>query len=429
MFSFIHCKKDNRGHSRGIQPLKIQLFSSVKELPPNHWNHHATGGNVFLSTDYFRALERSGELLRYALFFKGDQAVGAASFQVALFEGAAPGSYLDMSCALTDAMLKPIPFLHKPLRRNMVVCGSPFSAGEHGYHFAPSVSPTCAAFALAEAARMAAQEFRQALPIQGILLKELFPASTEIGTALADNRFTQFPTEPSMVLPVHPSWHSFEDYLGSMASKYRVKARRTHMLSASLEKRDLQLSDLIHLRPLLADLYNAVVERAANRLGGLGVDTLFQLRRYMGSEFILTGYFLNGNPVGFLMGFENGNTLEAGFVGIDYRYNKSHAVYSRMLYDYLNLAISRGLEAVNYGRTAGEIKSSVGAVPVETTCCLHLGNSAMDAIMPIFSDRIRPASFPTRKPFKKAWYANGKPALIAKLQGVSGATKTSAQTS
>ena len=113
-------------------------------------------------------------------------------------------------------------------------------------------------------------------------------------------------------------------------------------------------------RDTLGRLYRNVAERARFRLGGLDIDTLHALRRYMGEEFILKGYFLRQQLVGVSMGFVNGDTLEAGLVGIDYGLNRTHAIYPRMLYDYLRSAMSRGLARVNYGRTASGLAVAAG---------------------------------------------------------------------
>ena len=61
------------------------------------------------------------------------------------------------------------------------------------------------------------------------------------------------------------------------------------------------------------------------------------------------------------------NNLDAHFVGINYEYNREYAVYQRMLYDYIQIAIENRLQQINFGRTASEIKSSVGAEPQNLT--------------------------------------------------------------
>ena len=50
--------------------------------------------------------------------------------------------------------------------------------------------------------------------------------------------------------------------------------------------------------------------------------------------------------VGFISGVINKNSLDAHFVGIDYQLNREYAIYQRMLYDYVEIAISKGLKTL-----------------------------------------------------------------------------------
>lgn len=69
---------------------------------------------------------------------------------------------------------------------------------------------------------------------------------------------------------------------------------------------------------------------------------------------------------------QNGTHLDAHFIGIDYSKNKEYAIYPRILNDYVRLGIKLKTKQINLGRTASEIKSTLGAKPKELTCyCKH----------------------------------------------------------
>jgi predicted N-acyltransferase len=249
----------------------------------------------------------------------------------------------------------------------------------------------------------------------GVLLKEFHPGTSDLVKRLSEKRFVEFSTEPAMVLPIDTAWASFDDYLASLSSKYRVKAKRAYAKSVDLEMRDLCVDDVRQYRDRLAALYKAVADRAEFKLGGLDTDTLFELCHHMADDFFLRGYFLKQGLVGFAMAFVNGDTLEAGLVGIDYSLNKERAIYQRMLYDYLRYALENRLARVNYGRTAGEIKSTLGAVPVAMSCLLRLERSPLSAVLPLFKGAVRPRTFAMRKPFKKNWYEESQARLLPKV--------------
>ena len=88
------------------------------------------------------------------------------------------------------------------------------------------------------------------------------------------------------------------------------------------------------------------------------------LKRHLGSQFIFRAVLLEDKLVGFSTSFINQTALEANFVGIDYDQNIKYAIYQRLLYDYVSLAIDNSLEVLNYGRTSELLKSSLGAVAI-----------------------------------------------------------------
>jgi len=72
-----------------------------------------------------------------------------------------------------------------------------------------------------------------------------------------------------------------------------------------------------------------------------------------------------------------------------------------MLYDYVKIGIERKLGFINFGRTAGEIKSTLGAVPEELTCYVRHKKSVANFLFKPFIRKIKPSVFEQRFPFKK----------------------------
>ena len=238
-----------------------------------------------------------------------------------------------------------------------------------------------------------------------MLIKEYFPGSTTEAARFKQHSFSELATAPNMVLLVDPEWGSFDGYLASLSSRFRVKAKRAYAKSEALQTRDLSEEALRHHHRRIGELYDAVLDRADYRLGKLDPQVLSNLRGALGDDFVLRGYFLGDELVGFMSGFVDGDTLEAHVVGVDYQLNRDHGVYCRMLYDYLQVALERGVSRVNYGRTADEIKSSLGAVPVGMTCYVRHRERTLNKLLPALARYVRLPKAPLREPFKKAWYA------------------------
>jgi hypothetical protein len=96
--------------------------------------------------------------------------------------------------------------------------------------------------------------------------------------------------------------------------------------------------------------------------------------------------------------------LDGNFIGLDYDYNYEYAVYQRMLYDFIKHGIERGVKYVKIGRTAEEIKSGVGAEPVEMKFYAKHRNKVTNAILKPFVQKLQPSEFELRKPFKAEHY-------------------------
>ena len=75
-----------------------------------------------------------------------------------------------------------------------------------------------------------------------------------------------------------------------------------------------------------------------------------------------------------------------------------------MLYDFVDKAIRRKLKFVKIGRTAEEIKSGVGAEPVEMKFYAKHRNKVTNAILRPFIQNLKPSEFNLRRPFKAEYY-------------------------
>ena len=114
---------------------------------------------------------------------------------------------------------------------------------------------------------------------------------------------------------------------------------------------------------LLHALYMKVYGRAGFRLGCLQQEDFALLKEEMGEGFQLWVATLDGDIIGFHCGMCDGREVEAYFVGFEGSHNKSHALYQRMLLEFIQWGLREGCRGVNLGRTALDIKASLGAEP------------------------------------------------------------------
>lgn len=97
---------------------------------------------------------------------------------------------------------------------------------------------------------------------------------------------------------------------------------------------------------------------------------------------------------------QNEAHLDAHFIGIDYSKNKEFGIYTRILNDYVRLGIETKSTQINLGRTASEIKSTLGAQPKTLTCyCKHQRYLPNQVLKP-FIESVQIKSFKRHSVFK-----------------------------
>ena len=119
----------------------------------------------------------------------------------------------------------------------------------------------------------------------------------------------------------------------------------------------------------------------------------------MGEGFQLWVATLEGEIIGFHCGMCDGQEVEAYFVGFERDHNKSHALYQRMLLEFIQWGLREGCGCVNLGRTALDIKASLGAEPQR----LVLHERMKNPIVHRLARWAARASAPKQPPLKRAW--------------------------
>jgi predicted N-acyltransferase len=203
-----------------------------------------------------------------------------------------------------------------------------------------------------------------------------------------------------MIVQLDPKWKTFEDYKNILKSKYRVKANKADSSSSSLKSRLFTEHDFETYKEELQALYQNTIDNASFNAQVLNLNTYIHLRASFKDDFIVKAYFLEDKLVGFLTALVNKNTLDAHFIGLDYRLNKSHAIYPRILNDYVRLGIEKQVSSIDLGRTASEIKTTIGAIPLELSCYIKHKNPFLNSLIKPFFRRIKIKEFKQHSPFK-----------------------------
>ncbi len=385
----------------------FQLFSSVEELPSD-WKLAAPSDNIFLHQPYLTALEASppsGMRFSYLIFYQNQAPIGVAYCQISPFsvgESIQSDEEKEKYPCLIRAFGRIVRNLVAGKNRNLLVCGNLLLTGEHGYHFPANIDKATAFDLLEEALIITQAELESTqINIDGIFIKDIGSEHRAPVQVLRDRKFSEFTFHPNMVLNVRENWSSFEDYMADISSKYKVRARKAFKSLEGIEKRRLTESEIFSHQPRMFELYKSVVDNQDFNMVALNESYLPNLKRQLGSQFNVFGYFLDGRLIGYYTTIENIEELEAHFLGFEQGLNRDLHIYHNMLFDILKMGIELRVKRIVYARTAMEIKSTLGAEAHEMLCYIKASNRLTNKVLPPIVDYLKPSSdWVARNPFK-----------------------------
>ena len=376
------------------------FFSTIDKIPPQIWEDLGCTKNSYFHPDFLKSLEKNHKEITFSYIVLVDdknKPTAFASLKIINFELNSIKNDFEI---LKDIGRK----LHvfpdkKPLK--LLTCGNTFVSGEHGVFIKENQDKKAIIKELAESINhFVNSDKKLKKQIDAFLIKDFANESLFITNALKDFSYHPFSVEPNMQLVLHTDWQNFDDYLASMKTKFRVKAKKAFKQSAHIRIEEITLINIEEQLPKMTVLYEKVASNAGFNLGSFNLETYKDLKEKFGENYILKSYWLEDKIVGFISGIINKDSLDAHFVGIDYQLNREHAIYQRMLYDYIEIAINRKLKTLNFGRTASEIKSSVGAIPQDLTMYLRHQKTIKNKILKLFLQRVQPTPFQQKFPFK-----------------------------
>ena len=379
------------------------FFSSIDQISPKIWEGLQCAKNIYFNPAFLKAVEKNHPEIVFSyvvLIDKNSNPIAFATIQIVNFHIDDIKNDLELLIRKLKNIGRKLHILpnKKPLK--ILISGNTFVSGEHGIFIKKNQNKKIIIKELAKAILHFVNANKK-IKIDAFLLKDFRNKSLFISNELRDYNYHPFSVEQNMMLKLDENWHVFEDYLASMKTKFRVKARKAFLRSTNIKIENVTPENIDIQLPKMTALYKKVVDNADFNLGNFNLNSFKDLKKNIGSNYILKTYWLDDNIVGFISGVINQKSLDAHFVGINYELNKEHAIYQRMLYDYIEIGIEKNLNRINFGRTASEIKSSVGAVPQDLTMYIRHKKSITNKILKLFLQRIQPTPFQQKFPFKK----------------------------
>jgi hypothetical protein len=373
------------------QKIDIRQYSSVNDLESDVLEHVNPAQDLYFSRPFLKGFENHHPQIsfNYLLLNTGQESalVVLQNFTVDL-ESAT--SHLKLGKTLSKT-------LQCSLQESAVtlqLCGNVFLSGAYG------ITASSPAF-LKEAYVFVASRMKQKESTSFSFFKDFADVQEVAGDEIEQLNFMPFHVEPNMLLQIQSDWNDFEKYKNALKSKYRVKVNRADVMSESLSMRELSHQELLDHTDLLQNLFSQVINHADFKSVIFNTATYADWKRDLTDRFICSGYFLGDQLVGFSTALRNGTHLDAHFIGIDYTLNKQHAIYPRMLNDYVRLAIALKCKVLNLGRTSSEIKSTLGAAPQPLVCYMRHKRSLANLIFKPITKNMSATDFKMHNPLKQ----------------------------
>ena len=381
-----------------METTTYQIYSSIAQLPKK-WDEVAHE-NAFLQTPYLKVLEESAP-------------TNMQCFYVGIFEknsliGVALAQYLDLnkleSFGERDQCIKTYirNFIFKNFASHALFLGNNMITGQNGYTFNKEIDAITIAELLSKCADEITSYFKkQDIKIHIVSFKDFYQESA---TELKKSNFSllyEFNTQPNMIFELQNQWKTNTEYMEALTKKYRDQYKRAHKKFEGIETRELSLDEIISKENRIYELYFHVAKNAPFNTFFLAKNHFSSFKRQCGPKFILVGYYLKNELVGFHTLLVNGKTLETYFLGYDEQIQKEKMLYLNMLYNMTQFGIENQFKKIIFGRTALEIKSSIGAKPVIMSGFIYHTNKWINRILPKIFPNLEPSLvWQQRHPFK-----------------------------
>jgi hypothetical protein len=406
-----------------INDFHLQFYRTVadirKNTPPQYFdrltNPRSENHDFFLHLDYLETIERTPPTdysFAYLVIHNSitEKLVGFMACQIKYFDASQSLNYNAQTASNYEKIkIKSQKLVAKLTRFSTLIIGNLTLTGEHSFFFDDA---EFANFDLKKRVYTEGVAFlkkqlldKHKIKISCVFVKDFYQDSPDyplMQVVAKTDGYNEFQVEPNFVFKIKNDWKTWDEYLDALASKYRVRAKRAFKkLGADVEKKEFFEERILANQREINALYAQVSSNSGFNLVDLDADYFLKMKAFLGDNFRLFGYFAEGKLIGFYSTIDNGEELEAHFLGYEASQNGERQIYLNMLFDLVGLGIEGQFKRIIFSRTAHEIKSSIGAEPVEMSLFMKHENLIMNWSLPYILRILSPREkWTPRTPFK-----------------------------
>ena len=394
-----------RKRLRGPAHLQYAVADSIAMLDATAWRTATADAGLFLSYDYLSVIERAlpdNLAPRYALIYDEDNGertlLAAVYMQIADIKLAQARPVADGTNRWAASLDK----VAQKASQRVLTCGNLLSYGLHGVAFAEGVDEKLVWHGVAEVLYRVRQSEKLLGKTHFIMIKDLHEPHTKSAQYLTNLSYRYVETEPNMVLTLRDDWKSHDDYLASLAAKYRSSIKNAVFKPIDEAGCTLELAgDLSPIQDRIYALYKMVQINAAFRPFELSPGYFTTLQQAAGNNFRCTLLKRGKDILGFLISVADGETSVAYHIGFDRAAAGELPIYLRLLHAGIADGIAFGCKRISLGRTALEPKAAIGAKPQTFGILLRHRQPVLNKLIKNMLQGVEHDDAPERNPFKK----------------------------
>ena len=404
----IIAKNKLKPHRRLFSGFTFTSFEDFNLVQEKEWDEAIKNTNLFLCYNYLKVTHQQQSVrfrFRYVIIYSNKQPIGVIYFQINDFSASLFGEVIEKQ--IDDANSKRASVFKKYIEYNqdetimrLITCGNNFVSGEHGFYIDVNNKETT--FKIVEKViDCVSREEKLRGKISLLLVKDFYEEGFGNKDCWHCRRYVHFNVEPNMIVTLPSNLDSLENYIVLFSKKYRQRYRHIAQASSTLVKKRLTYEDAVKYNDTIYSLYLQVFENAKFKFEALQKDYFLQLLQQCSHLFYIDAWFYNNELVSFASGFKLDHEIEAHYIGFDYAKNKELELYQTILYSFVEEGILLSKKQVNLGRTASEIKSTVGAKAHDLICYLKPQNTFSKLLLKPFMRFLQPSDWLPRNPFKE----------------------------
>jgi len=412
MFAFckpVSSKKRFLPFRRLNEDFSFSLYEKAAALPEKDWDAIGKKNTIFLEKEYLKIVE-TGEhtklTSRYVIVYCKGQPCGIIYFQIIDFKAAVFGELLDHQVETIKS--KRLNLFEKYIDSNkdevllrLFTCGNNLVSGEYGFLFDKKIPQEQAHEILLNIIDLVSKEEKLARTISAILLKD-FHVPLKPKELFEEENYSDFFVEPNLIVEIPANIDSVGAYVGLFSKKYRNRAKSIFKSSEGVEVKYLNADEIKLHEKQLYKLYEGIFEKAKFKLIKLPKNYFCSVKSIFEKDFTVKAFFYENKIIAFASSFlMPDGSLEAHYIGFDYELNNQFNLYQNILYAMIDEAIKNKRHKVNLGRTAAEIKTTVGAKAENLICYIKPQNTISKLIQKPFISFLQPSEWIPRNPFKE----------------------------